>query len=264
MTVGGVLTCLEHAVKQRILMETKTVKNIIANIVRGKSLTYLAAAFAAFATSSAWAAADIYWKGGNGAETDPVNIYSKNCWSTESTYSGSGSDISQFPNSYHNLNFGFADGAEDTTAWLKCDGTTDSTVIANLFMTHSGHFIFTSGSFKTASNFSVGRLGGDNSTVTKKGGDWTIGGDLYIGFESTSTGILEVDGGSISVSGAPKIGNSGNGTLTINDGTVEVASGKVTSLGVNNGSSGMVNLNGGVLKTSRLIHTSGAGTLNFR
>jgi len=31
------------------------VKNIIANIVRGKSLTYLAAAFAALVTSSAWA-----------------------------------------------------------------------------------------------------------------------------------------------------------------------------------------------------------------
>ena len=40
-------------------------KNIIANIVRGKSLTYLAAAFAALATGSAWAA-DNNWTGAAG------------------------------------------------------------------------------------------------------------------------------------------------------------------------------------------------------
>ena len=67
----------KNAARQRISKGDKTVKNIIANIVRGKTLTYLAAAFAALTTSSAWAAAtQVYWKGGNGAETDPVNIYS--------------------------------------------------------------------------------------------------------------------------------------------------------------------------------------------
>ena len=157
----------------------------------------------------AHAATAVYWKGGNGLETDPVNIYSKSCWSTDSTYSGSGSDISLLPSTNHDLNFGFIDGAKDTTAWLTCDKNNVDTAIANLFMTHSGHFIFTSGSFKIGSNFSVARLDSDNSTVTKKDGDWTIGGKLYIGFEFTSTGVLEVDGGSIRVSGTSYIGNFG-------------------------------------------------------
>ena len=55
----------KNAAKQRILEETKTVKNLIANIVRGKSLTYFAAAFAALATGSAWAA-DNNWTGAAG------------------------------------------------------------------------------------------------------------------------------------------------------------------------------------------------------
>ena len=49
------LEALKNMAKQRISKGDNTVKNIIANIVRGKSLTYLAAAFAALATSSAWA-----------------------------------------------------------------------------------------------------------------------------------------------------------------------------------------------------------------
>ena len=217
--------------------------------------------FALTAAQTALAATDIYWQGGNGSETNPVNIYSKSSWTGSNTYSGSG--ISMFPCNAHNLRFGFAADAEDTTAWLKCDGTTDSTAIANLFVTHSGHFIFTSGSFRTISNFSVGRLSGDNSTVTKKDGDWTIGGDLNIGYVADSTGIVEVVGGSISVSKTQYIGYSGNGTLTINGGTVEVASGYNTNPGWNSGSSGTINLNGGVLKTKRIAHNNGSGRLNF-
>ena len=213
------------------------------------------------AAQTALAATDIYWQGGNGSETNPVNIYSKSSWTGSNTYSGSG--ISKLPCNEHNLQFGFAADAEDTTAWLKCDGTTDSTAIANLFATHSGHFIFTSGSFRTISNFSVGRLSGDNSTVTKKDGDWTIGGDLNIGYVADSTGIVEVVGGSISVSKTQYIGYSGNGTLTINGGTVEVASGYNTTPGWNSGSSGTINLNRGFLKTKRIAHNNGSGRLNF-
>ena len=215
--------------------------NIIAKILRGggKTLSYLlAGVFALTAAQTAHAATSIYWKGGNGSETNPTNIYSKSSWTGSNTYSGS--DISKLPCNEHILQFGFAADAEDTTAWLKCDGTTDSTVIANLFRTFSGHFIFTSGSFKTASNFSIGYASEDNSTVTKKSGDWTINGTLYIGFGANSTGILDVDGG-----------------------TIEVASGYNTNPGWGSGSSGTINLNGGFLKTKRIAHNNGTGRLNF-
>ena len=75
--------------------------------------------------------------------------------------------------------------------------------------------------------------------------------------------MLEVDGGSISVSKTQYIGYSGNGTLTINGGTVEVASGYNTNPGWYSGSSGTINLNGGFLKTKRIAHNSGTGRLNF-
>ena len=104
------------------------------------------------AAQTALAVTPIYWKGGNGSEASPVNIYSTSSWTGpagSTTYSGS--DISKLPCNEHNLHFGFAAEAEYTTAWLKCDGTTDSTAIANLFITYSGHFIFTSGSFRTIS-----------------------------------------------------------------------------------------------------------------
>lgn len=45
------LEALKNTAKQRISKGDNTVKSIIANIVRGKSLTYLAAAFAAFAAA---------------------------------------------------------------------------------------------------------------------------------------------------------------------------------------------------------------------
>ena len=243
---GEVASCTAEALLRRVhcRRQPEGRASVCAATPRRGSLLYkttklaiLGAALCA-AAQTAHAATSIYWKGGNGSETNPTNIYSKSSWTGSNTYSGS--DISKLPCNEHILQFGFAADAEDTTAWLKCDGTTDSTVIANLFRTFSGHFIFTSGSFKTASNFSIGYASEDNSTVTKKSGDWTINGTLYIGFGANSTGILDVDGG-----------------------TVEVASGYNTNPGWGSGSSGTINLNGGFLKTKRIAHNKGSGRLNF-
>lgn len=238
-------------------MKEKTLRSTFG----AKSLGLLfAAVFALVATSAQ--AAPIYWKGGNGSEASPVNIYLKSNWTASDAYSGN--DIQSMPSSSHNLHFGFASGAEDTTAWLSCDGNTIDTAIASMFITHNGHFIFTSGSFKTASNLMVGYQSGDNSTVTKKSGDWTVAGVMYIGNQANAKGVLNVDGGLIYVADNMQIGNNGTGTLTINGGTVEVASNKTTYPGYSGSSSkGTINLNGGVFKTMRIAQYNGSGTINF-
>ena len=68
----------------------------------------------------AQAAYPIYWKGGNGSEENPVNIYSTSVWTgSAGSTTWSGENISNIPYSNHNMHFGFVAGAADTTAWLK-------------------------------------------------------------------------------------------------------------------------------------------------
>ena len=57
--------------------------------------------------------------------------------------------------------------------------------------------------------------------VDKKGGDWTIGGNLYIGKQSNDKGTFTADGGSVTVGGDTYIanGSGSTGTLTIKNGT---------------------------------------------
>ena len=62
---------------------------------------------------------------------------------------------------------------------------------------------------------------GATGVVDKKGGDWTIGGNLVIGAQSSDKGTFTTDGGSVTVSGNTKIanGSGSTGTLTIKNGT---------------------------------------------
>ena len=248
----------------------------------GKTLSYLLAGVIALAVNGAWAAA-IYWKGGNGSETEPVNINDTVPWTTSATYSGN--SITQLPaGKGHNLHFGFADGVEDTTTWLKSDNTSVGTVMADNIYTHNGRYIFNESSFKLTTSLAVG-YECDNSTLIKNGGDWNVMENLYvasngngiltvnggsltakctrIGYSSGAIGVVEVNGGCINIKDDIYVGYSGAGTLTINGGLVEVLSSKTTYTGYYTGSSGTINLNGGILKTQRIAHFKEPSTINF-
>ena len=99
--------------------------------------------------------------------------------------------------------------------------------------------------------------------VVNLDGNMTFANTLTLASTSTSTGVVEVAGGSLSVGSALYVGSSGTGTLTINGGTVEVDSASQTFPAYNSGSSGTINLNGGVLKTKRVAHKSGTAAINF-
>ena len=100
-----------------------------------------------------------------------------------------------------------------------------------------------------------------------KEGSGTLGGITQIASVAGSTVALEIDGGKVAVDNATlTVGYNGNGTLTINGGTVDVSSpDQNVNLAQNSGSSGTINLNaGGTLKTRRIVRVNGSsGALNF-
>ena len=87
----------------------------------GNTLSYLLVTMVVLCSAHiAQAAYPIYWKGGNGSEENPVNIYSTSVWTgSAGSTTWSGENISNIPYSNHNMHFGFVAGAADTTAWLK-------------------------------------------------------------------------------------------------------------------------------------------------
>jgi hypothetical protein len=95
-----------------------------------------------------------------------------------------------------------------------------------------------------------------------------VGGGLYLGNNSGSTGSYSLSGGSLTVAGAEYIGNKGSGAFT-QSGGVNAVSGQLT-LGQNSGGSGVYTLNGGTLTTAGIVYGAGnnsfewtAGTVNF-
>ena len=96
-----------------------------------------------------------------------------------------------------------------------------------------------------------------------KDGEGRLNGVTGIG-SNTFPGVLEVNAGTVYVDADFKLGTAADGTLTINGGTVEVNSSKATHIGASSGKTGTVNLNGGILKTKRLVNlTDGTGKVNF-
>ena len=116
---------------------------------------------------------------------------------------------------------------------------------------------------------------GTYNTNTK--GFWFIGGATYQGHVVAESGVtvassvdfqlkngtVEINGANLSSGGDTWVGEAGNGTLTINSGTVTVPSGKWTLLGKNSGKTGTVNLNGGTLTTKHIHKGSGTAVVNF-
>ena len=109
----------------------------------------------------------------------------------------------------------------------------------------------------------VGSLTISGNMKVVKDGEGRLNGVTGIGSDKFP-GVLEVNAGTVYVAEDFKLGTTADGTLTINGGTVEVNSSKATHIGASSGKTGTVNLNGGILKTKRLVNlTGGTGKVNF-
>ena len=210
----------------------------------GKTLNYLLAGVIALAASGAWeaqAATAIYYKGGTGSESSPINFLLTDPWTGSNSYSGG--SISQEPKGQHDMNFGFANGANNTAYVYSSKSGTETQKCANYMKFHTGHFIFTAGNFECLNTFYLGVTANASATVTKKAGAWILDKDAYV----RNSGTLVQDGGSIWVKSSLYVGNPGTGVLTVNDGTLTVAVGTYISAGM-----GRINLNGGTFKTKAI------------
>ncbi|MDY0170895.1 MAG: autotransporter-associated beta strand repeat-containing protein, partial [Thermoguttaceae bacterium] len=112
------------------------------------------------------------------------------------------------------------------------------------------------GTLNTA-GINVGNTAGTTGTLTMTDGVLNVNGLLILGASvSTSTGILNISGGEINVSNVMYLGHLGNGTVNQTGGTVNLDSSQGMRVCTDsNATSGIYNLDGGVLKT-RAIGTN--------
>lgn len=103
----------------------------------------------------------------------------------------------------------------------------------------------------------------DEEKIVVDGATIEAGGAVKIGNSAGKTGEIKVNSGKLTFTESIYVGNYGTGTLTINGGTVEVDSSWQIYPGYGSGSSGTINLNGGVLKTYQVVKNNGSGTINF-
>lgn len=209
------------------------VVSLVGTLTRVTRRILLAAAVATMLVTTANAATAIYWKGGSGTEAEPKDVYDKNNWTGNSSYSGN--SISQNPTGQHNFHF----KADSLTYLTNRSPSAVSGNICELMIFHAGDYSLC-GFFKASGNFAVGYDEGDVSTVAVNGGGVTIGGTM-------------------------DVGRGDNGTLTINNGSVTVATANTVSLAKAKNKTGTLNLNGGTLTTKKVHkgHNNGTGYLNF-
>ena len=104
-------------------------------------------------------------------------------------------------------------------------------------------------------------LGSGNVNVLPKSNN--VG--TYIGLDSGSVGIANIDGGVFTAGGAKPfyIGQTGTGTLNLNSGAV--VSGNYVYVGNNSAGNGIVNIKGGSFeaRSNLYVGNNGTGTLNF-
>ncbi len=178
--------------------------------------------------------------------------------------------------------------------WFIGSSSTIAHIVACDGVTMSGYQIrFRNGSF-SATNTTLtvnnacyfGYQSGKSVTVYKKDGAWTMNGNMHVGLDGGATMVQ--DGGTIEAQSTLYVGNPGEGSLTINSGSLNVASAKNTYIGrgsadargaltVNDGavsfggdcifgdsaagSAGTLTVNGGMVEVSNAKWTkSGAGT----
>lgn len=123
-----------------------------------------------------------------------------------------------------------------------------------------------SGDWSVPSNWGGTLPSGNGSAYIANGGTATITrlgetcGTLSLG-SSAGSGAVQMTGGSLSASNYEYVGYSGSGTFTQSGGTNAVAGNLF--LGYGAGSSGIYNLDGGVLLTPVITAGSGSSTFNF-
>ncbi len=105
-------------------------------------------------------------------------------------------------------------------------------------------------------------------TFTQSGGTNAISYDLWLGYNSGSSGTYSLSGsGQLSVSIYEVVGYSGTGTFTQSGGTNTIRNTASSIFGLylayNPGSRGTYNLDGGVLLTPGLVSGGGAAAFNF-
>jgi T5SS/PEP-CTERM-associated repeat protein len=115
-----------------------------------------------------------------------------------------------------------------------------------------GSLTLNGGQLNAATNFSVGYGNGDVGTLRLLAGSMDVQGQLRVGENAGSLGTIIVAGGNLratnsALSAAARIGNSGFGQLTVSNG---LANFDDTSVGRNNGATGIVHVAGGSLTSS--------------
>lgn len=118
----------------------------------------------------------------------------------------------------------------------------------------NGSLTLSGGALNAATNFSVGYGNGNHGTLSLMSGTIDVQGQLRVGENAGSHGELIVTGGNLratnsALSAAARIGNSGFGQLTVSNGLVNFDD---TSVGRNNGATGIVHVAGGTLASSAL------------
>ena len=106
----------------------------------------------------------------------------------------------------------------------------------------------------------------ETGILTMNGGVISCSGKTYIGDTAGGKGDVKVIAGDLIISDDLRIGNKGEGTLTIKGGTVEVGSSehqKWIYVGYDNGSTGVINLDGGQLKLWHVRKRNGTGAINL-
>ena len=120
-----------------------------------------------------------------------------------------------------------------------------------------------SGTYSVGGTFGLGlaATGGGALTVNAGGIVNANGAWLIAGYASGGSGDITVDGGTLNA-GVFYVGNLGNGTLTVNSGS---ASSAVLNVALEPSSTGLVEVNGGILTVTGLNagHTTGSATVTL-
>lgn len=260
-------------------------KNMRKTITRIKYIlaAFIAAVFA-LAVGNAWAAT-LYWKGGTGTEAEPADIYDPANWTTSSTYSGD--SIASSPTSSDKLYFKFS----ALTYLTNSMANAASEAVCSEANFNGGDCVLV-GAIRSASTFRLAQdtgsavevrvaeggtlhsggylcigSGGKEATLTVNGGTVYSGNDLRVGNNNSSTGTLNINGGTVKASRVLKSQGSGNlnfdgGTLqaTANN-TSDFISSTLAKVNVLSGG-GSIDANGKSVKIAKAL--TGEGAMTFK